>query len=142
MVKYKLHTGKYSVITPSFNKSLSDEFEVFSGDFKQSLLDIQKRELQENRLFSGHFIIYNSNEFNYNLQTLVNLNNLNNRNIFVESVVHTGVDRECAIDSNVIFCSSWVLPIVLNTYRTVNTLYGNCIARRIKINKLQTHSIL
>lgn len=142
MVKYKLHTGKYSVISPNFSKSLSEEFEVFSGDFKQALLDIQKRELQENKLFSGHFVIFNSDEFKHNLQTLVNLNKLSNRNIFVESVVHTGVDKECTIDSNVIFCSSWVLPIVLNTYRTANTLYGNCIARRIKINKLQTHSIL
>lgn len=142
MVKYKLNNGKYTIITPSYNKTLGGEFELYTGNFNQALLDIQKKELQENRLFSGHFIIYNPEEFNYNLQVLAKLNKLTNNNIFVESVIHTGVDKECTINSNVLFCSSWVLPIVMNTYRTVNNLYGDCIARRIKINKLQTHTLV
>lgn len=142
MTGYNLHNSTYTILSPSPINNLPEGFVPYIGDFKSSLVTIQKKELISNKLHLGHFIIYKPEEFSYNLNTLIRLNLLTPKNLFVESVKHTGVDKECTIDTNIIFCSSWVLPIILNTYRTVNTLYGNCMARRLKINKLQTHSLV
>ncbi len=118
----------------------TETYEFFEGDIQQRYLDIRNNELREDKLYEGHIIINNTEGVTANLiKGITELNKLTPKNIFFNGVLHHGVDSLCQVDDSIVYCSSWVLPILLHNHRVGNSLYGELAAKRIEINRLQVY---
>lgn len=128
-----LYNRTFTLITEK-EYSKSNKVYNFFGEESKILFDIQNYQINNDVFFNGHIIVKDINLIEtINLETFFNFK-IEKNNIFTTKVVHDGVDSECFIDDSILICSSWVLPYVLNTSRTNNTLYGDIISHRIKIN--------
>lgn len=127
-----LYSDKYTVITPSKIDAI-EGYKNFYGEYSKVLFDIEKHQLLNDQYFKGHLII-NDLELvkSVNFKSIKNYK-LNYNNIYTTKVTHDGVDSKCTVEDGILICSGWVLPFILNNYRTNNTLYGDLIAHRIKI---------
>ena len=129
-----LLNNKFTIITEKeYHRNFSDSYTMFFGEPKKVLFDIEKYQITNDVMFNGHIIINNqklSNEINFDYFKKLNLKS---NNIFVIDVKHDGNYAKCKVNSDIIICNSWVLPIIMNNFRTNNSLYGDLIAHRINI---------
>ncbi len=117
-----------------------ETYEFFEGDIQQRYLDIRNNELRSDKLYDGHIIINNPEGITADLiKGITDINVLTPNNIFFNGVLHHGVDSLCQVDDSIVYCSSWVLPIVLHNYRVGNPLYGELAAKRIELNRLKVY---
>ena len=142
--KDDFYNGNYSIITKEKLESKYTGFVNVFGEDKKTLKIISDSELYSDKQYNGH-IVWNIPRKDPSLELLssiVSSNKLTHNNIFCYDIHHDGVDSKCYIDYTILFCSSWVLPFVLNNNRTSNSLYGDIAARRVNIQQLKYKKLL
>ena len=137
-----LYLHKYSIITPhGFGIPDVDRFDHYQGDLDKCIYEIERRQYKEGKIYNGHLIVNVKKPYIGNIMENIDYFTLDERSIYVPRVVHSGIDKECKVDTGIILCSSWVLPILGYNLSSNNNLYGDLIARRIRIKKLSTVSL-
>lgn len=141
------YNNRYTIIAKkNLGIDFGDEVDVYYGDIQKQAYKIKKYELDNDQFYSGHIIINSPKVFKKLIKEKRSLlpitrKVLNLNNCFVNSVNHSGVHSECSIDDSIIFCSSWVLPILAENKRTQNSLYGDLFVHRIQINQFNDNLI-
>lgn len=133
------YNNRFTYITPDpIGYDIPLAFDKYHGRAASIVNTIKTYELNNDQFYSGHLFVSSKAKLwelfseDFTFDDLLNIK-LTRNNIVVKKVHHTGVDSECTIDSNVILCSSWVLPIIGYANRTSTSLYGNLMRHRIRI---------
>lgn len=141
----EFYNKKFTVITKEkISLDLPDYIVNFYGSYDKCYYDIKDYEISNDTFFNGH-IIFNVLEKYQDgiekvIESIIGHNILSPKNIYVTGIHHHGVDSKCYLTDSVCYCSSWVLPFVLNTSRTENNLYGEMQVHRITMNEIKIQS--
>jgi len=133
MQSRSLYNDMFTIITNSkVQKDLPTDFVNFYGSKEKVSYEIQKYQLENDIVFNGHFI---TTDLNFDIETLKQLKktSLDKTVVYTYDITHSGVASECTIDTSLLLCSVWTLPIVLENYRTGVSLYGDLLSHRIKV---------
>lgn len=116
-------------------------FDRFEGDtLQEQALKVKQHELYNDEFYSGHLIVNNKEaitrilDLGSPIQSLIG-NKLDTNTAYFTDIKHHGVDSKCLVNEDIILCSSWVLPIIAENYRTDNSLYGDLFVHRIRMRK-------
>lgn len=141
-MNYNFYNSKFTLITEGqFEMTLPDHIVNFTGDIQTVTHRIKQYELDNDEFFNGHIIVNNISRLinvigkNYKWELITDIK-LKPRQMLAYKIHHSGVDSECFVNNNVIYCSSFTLPIVGNSNRTSNNLYGNMMKHRIEMLEL------
>lgn len=146
-MNYNFYNSKFTLITQEkFTKNLPDNFINFTGKLDSITHEIKQYELDHDEFFSGHIIVNSIDKLvnvigrNYKWESITDIK-LNPRQMCAYKVIHSGVDSECEVNNYVLYCSSFVLPIIGYTNRTSNNIYGNMMKHRIEMLEFNLHLI-
>lgn len=141
------YNGKYTVIASKDLKiDFGENIHTYYGDIKQQALNIKQYELDNDEFYSGHVVVNSITKLRKLIKEKRSLvpitrNILDNRSCYFDSITHSGVDSECSVNKDIIFCSSWVLPIIAENKRTGNSLYGDLFVHRITMKEFENKLI-
>ena len=135
-MEYKpLFNGKFTVITKAkLDFDLPPNFVNVYGSNEEVSFNIQNYQIHNDEAYSGHFIIDKLKKKDAKHLIRYSKFKLGRNTIYTDDVLHDGVDSKCYISNKFIFCNIWALPFILENYRTRNSLYGDIVSHRFKIN--------
>lgn len=107
----KIYNGKYTFINGTDKMiDVPTDFFVYKLD-KYTLTDIKNQEVFSHKLFCGHVVLKNDLKLDFER---VKALDLSQNKVYSQAIHHSGIISECAINMDLIICSSWMLPFVLD----------------------------
>lgn len=131
------YNGKYTVILPiDVNYDFPDYIDVYSGTYDDCLFNITQYELSNDTFYTGNIIVNNISLIDDIIfGKLLGLDFTEN-NLYTRHINNSGIDSECYVSDSIMVCNSFILPIILNSKRSNNNIYGDCISHRINIKPI------
>ncbi len=129
----KYFNGKYNLIILSkYNlDKLPDNVIVREGTLQDITFQIKSEEINNDEIFNGNLIV-NSDYSKIDFEKIFSLP-LDDNWLYTTNFRHSSNPDSCILEDKLWYCSSFVLWILGNKYRTENTLYGSCRAHRISL---------
>jgi len=108
----KIYNGKYTLINGTDSMiNVPTDFYVYELD-KYTLTHIKNQEIFTHKLFCGHVVI--KKDLKLDFEKIKSLD-LSQNKVYSTAVFHSGILSQCAVNLNLIICSSWMLPFVLDS---------------------------
>ena len=132
--------GKYNLILCTDYKlpTLPKNVVVRKGKLEDIVFQIKSEELNNDEIFNGNLIV-NSDYSKIDFDNIFKLK-LDDNWLYTSDFEHTPFPLDappsyniCRCSDEIMYCSSFVLWILGNKYRTENTLYGSCRVHRISL---------
>ena len=119
------------LVTKQPSYKVPPNIKIIVGNFQDSYSQIIEDQINKDIFYNGHII----NLDNSNINTVEILKNkLTRNNIYFNSVSHFPKEY---VDTGLIFCSSWVLPLIQDTAFDGRLLYNKCYTHRLDILQLK-----
>lgn len=118
------------LVTKQPSYKVPSNIKIIVGNFQDSYSQIIEDQINKDLFYNGHIINLDNSTINI---TEILKNKLTRNNIYFNSVSH--YPKEYA-DPSLIFCSSWVLPLIYDTPFDGKFLYSKCYLHRLDILKL------
>ena len=130
----KFYNGKITLIIPrEIDMKLPDYVDLYIGTIDECYVNIKRYELDNDEFYNGHFIVHDLNRINEIKLKYIYGIDITDNVLYTTHVTHSPISVDCWVDASIVFCNSFVLSIVVNSGRTNNNLYGDCISHRIQL---------
>tara|TARA_B100000686_G_scaffold354186_1_gene463113 strand:- start:2555 stop:3022 length:468 start_codon:yes stop_codon:yes gene_type:complete len=132
----KYFNGKYNlIILSNYNSTeVPNNVIVREGTLEDIAFQIRSEEINKDQIFNGNLIV-NSDYSSINFKKVFSLP-LDDNWLYTTNFKHDPNPSFCVLEDRLWYCSSFVLWILGNKYRTENTLYGSCRAHRINLKTI------
>ena len=129
----KYFNGRYNLIlrTDFESNKIPKNVIVRSGKLEDVALIIRQEEIENDEVFCGNLIV-NSDYSEIDFDKIFSLS-LDDNCLYTNNFFECPYPPDCLLEDKLWYCSSFVLWILGNEYRTENTLYGSCRVHRISL---------
>ena len=133
----KYFNGRYNLIlrTDFESNKIPKNVIVRSGKLEDVALTIRQEEIENDEVFCGNLIV-DSDYSEIDFDKIFSLS-LDDNCLYTNNFFECPYPPDCLLEDKLWYCSSFVLWILGNEYRTENTLYGSCRVHRISLKKIE-----